>query len=68
RADEWINKIIEWQNNGLKEVYYFPHQPENLLAPQMVEYFNGEFQKHSDVVVRGPKLDNKEGQQIQLFS
>jgi len=28
-----------WIDKGLKTIYFFHHQPENLLAPDMTSYF-----------------------------
>ena len=46
RIDDWVNKIIEWIDNGLEEIYFFMHQPEpykylsSNLASYMIKEFN----------------------------
>ncbi|MGB0984461.1 MAG: DUF72 domain-containing protein [Saprospiraceae bacterium] len=67
RIDAWIKRLMEWFAQGLHQVYFFPHEPDNLLAPEMVEYFVEKMAVH-DVIIRGPKLkDENEGSQISLF-
>jgi hypothetical protein len=38
--DAWIYRLKEWFDLGLREVYFFHHQDNNLLAPEMSIYFN----------------------------
>lgn len=40
RMDAWIYRLKEWFDLGLREVYFFHHQDNNLLAPEMSIYFN----------------------------
>lgn len=40
RIDAWIERLKTWFDAGLHSVYFFQHQPENLLAPDMAVYFN----------------------------
>lgn len=68
RIDAWIKRLKYWFENSLKEVYFFPHQPDNLLAPEMSEYVVEQIKSAFESNVRGPKLiDNQIGQQISLF-
>lgn len=68
RIDAWISRLIEWFEQGLHQVYFFSHQPDNLLAPEMTEYFVQKMAAAYDVIIRGPELkDEKEGNQISLF-
>jgi uncharacterized protein YecE (DUF72 family) len=68
RIDAWISRLIEWFEQGLDQVYFFPHQPDNLLAPEMTEYFVQKMAAAYDVTIRGPKFkDENEGNQISLF-
>lgn len=68
RIDDWVSRLTQWFDFGLKEVYFFPHQPDNILAPQMVAYFVEKMQHAYDVNVRGPKLNMEQaGAQFSLF-
>ena len=39
RVDAWITLILDWLEQGLQEVYFFSHQPDNILSPEMCIYF-----------------------------
>ncbi|MCI5081280.1 MAG: DUF72 domain-containing protein, partial [Saprospiraceae bacterium] len=38
RIDAWIDLLKEWLEAGLQKVYFFPHEPDNILAPELSEY------------------------------
>jgi uncharacterized protein YecE (DUF72 family) len=68
RIDRWVNRLNLWFEKGLKEVYFFTHEPDNILAPEMSVYLLNQLQKHSNVDVRGPKLlKPNDGEQMSLF-
>lgn len=39
RAEQWIDRIIHWLENGLEELYFFIHQPDDILVPELTDYF-----------------------------
>lgn len=39
RLDEWIERIAIWKENGLEKLYFFMHEPDNVLSPDLVVYF-----------------------------
>lgn len=41
RADIWNTQLNEWKKQGLQEVFFFVHQPDDVLAPDMSEYLRG---------------------------
>ncbi len=68
RIDEWVKRLKDWFENGLKQVYFFPHEPDNLLAPELVDYLVTKINRKFETTVRGPKLITPQnGQQISLF-
>ncbi len=70
RIDEWVEKIKVWSDLGLREVYFFTHEPDNLLAPDLAMYLCERSSKMENTTVRGPKLidpNNTVGRQISLF-
>jgi uncharacterized protein YecE (DUF72 family) len=71
RADEWIQRLKSWLQQGLYEVYFFPHEPDNMLAPQMAAYFAEQIKAHlPEVECRGPQLieqQEEQGEQMRLF-
>ncbi len=70
RADDWCERLLSWQKNGLKQVYFFPHQPDNVAAPEMAQYIANALLQSSFIHTRGPspfKADDDHGQQMALF-
>ncbi len=68
RIDEWVSRIKTWLENGLSSVYFFTHEPGNILAPELALYLFDQIKKHCDVETRGPDLDMyRGGDQISLF-
>lgn len=47
RVDEWITLILEWLERGVQEVYFFSHQPDNILSPEMCMYFTEQLEARS---------------------
>lgn len=67
RADDWVERLGLWSEKGISEVYFFPHQPDNLKAPDMIDYFAQSIQKLNTLTTRGPKF-SEPNPQISLFS
>lgn len=38
RIDKWIARIKKWKKEGLQEIYFFMHQPDELNTPELCEY------------------------------
>ncbi len=38
RVDEWMFLLKEWVAQGLQEIYFFCHEPDNILAPELSNY------------------------------
>jgi uncharacterized protein YecE (DUF72 family) len=55
RADAWVTRISDWVAQGLHELYLFAHEPDNLLALEMGQYFAQAIaQKIPNVIVQLP--------------
>jgi len=68
RLDEWVTRLQQWADLGLQTIYFFPHEPDNILAPQISAYLTEVVKKHTSFVVRGPQLlDEDSGEQMSLF-
>lgn len=72
RIDEWVDRLRLWKDQGLINVYFFPHQPDNIQAPEMAAYLIEKLSPLKDIQARGPiffpeepKKDN--GPQMSLF-
>ncbi|MCC6726546.1 MAG: DUF72 domain-containing protein [Saprospiraceae bacterium] len=69
RLDDWATRLNHWFSMGLKECYFFTHEPDNLLAPDLAAAFYEKTKFMDEVKSRGPKLGNSDalGQQMTLF-
>lgn len=56
RMQEWIIRLKHWIDNGLEELYFFIHTPTHALMPEIAIYFMTEFNKHTGLNVRLPKM------------
>lgn len=68
RLDAWVQKLKEWTEKGISEVYFFTHEPDNLLAPEAADYFAKAIQEKVSATTRGPEfIDENVGEQMSLF-
>lgn len=68
RIDQWVGRIKTWLENGLSTIYFFAHEPENLLAPDLAFYLFKQIESKGIAISRGPDLNiYKGGEQISLF-
>lgn len=69
RIDDWIERMGKWIKGGIDHIYFFPHEPDNLLAPELAAYLYQQVKvKLPELVTRGPELNRPhEGEQISLF-
>ncbi len=56
RLDDWINRIKQWQDNGLKEIYFFIHQHDEKDSPQLADYAVKQFNKILDLDIKRPQF------------
>ncbi len=45
RVVDWIGRISLWKEQGLEKVYFFIHQPGEVLCPELTEFFIDELDK-----------------------
>lgn len=45
RTNEWIKRLKDWHAMGLKKAYLFMHTEENILAPELSNYWVGQLNK-----------------------
>jgi uncharacterized protein YecE (DUF72 family) len=43
RIREWAARLKRWTDGGLRDVYFFTHEPDNLLAPDLAMFAAGVF-------------------------
>jgi len=66
RVQDWAQRLKTWFDAGLQEAYFFAHEPDNLLAPELAQYCVEVFAAMMpSVSLRGPKMVS--GQQGTLF-
>lgn len=68
RVDEWAGRMASWFQQGLHAVYFFCHEPDNLLAPDLALYAGRVFAAAMPgVKLRGPQPEIPPAQQGTLF-
>lgn len=66
RVEAWAERFKAWFDAGLHSAYFFTHEPDNLLAPELADFCAKTFaDKIPHVALRGPKEVG--GQQGTLF-
>lgn len=72
RINAWVKRLKQWNEQGIREIYFFPHEPDNLLAPDLSLYLLEKIQEEiPEGRVRGPKLNpppDLPGLQMDLFA
>lgn len=71
RADEWVERIKYWIENGLEELYFFVHMPEETYAPEMTVYLVNKLNEACGLQLQKPTIIQPgllaRGTQIKFF-
>ncbi len=68
RIDEWVQRLKNWFAQGVSEVYFFTHEPDNIKAPELAKYLVEQAKAlMPEVKTRGPEFIKEQGQQMSLF-
>ncbi len=68
RVRQWAERLALWSNRGIEEVYFFCHEPDNLLAPELALFAVQLFGEHlPQAQCRGPQPLPTFGGQMSLF-
>lgn len=59
RLDDWLERIEEWNNAGLKNLYFFMHQNVEKESPKLAAYFIDKFNKQFNTDINIPKILEK---------
>jgi uncharacterized protein YecE (DUF72 family) len=54
RINQWAERLKRWCEWGLREVYFFVHEPDNLLAPELTLYLADQIKGSFDAEMRVP--------------
>lgn len=57
RIDAWVQRLKQWFDAGLQQVFFFPHEPDNILAPQLAAYFIKKINELCELNIHVPTLD-----------
>jgi uncharacterized protein YecE (DUF72 family) len=55
RIDAWVERLKEWFDNGLQQLYFFVHEPDNTLAPELATYLIEKLNKVCGFDLKPPK-------------
>jgi uncharacterized protein YecE (DUF72 family) len=58
RLDEWVERLAEWIENGLENLYFFIHQNIEKESPLLATHFIKKLNERCGLNVRGPGQDS----------
>lgn len=67
RIDDWVARLKDWAAQGLRRVYFFMHQPDNIKTPEMIVYLTQQLNQELGLRLKVPVLDGGSSQ-LPLFS
>lgn len=61
RAQFWNERLSTWSQQGLSEIYFFVHQPDDVFVPEMAEYlknlsFFKKYYSYGEILTKIPDL------------
>jgi uncharacterized protein YecE (DUF72 family) len=56
RCDEWIDRIVKWQQMGLQSVWFFMHQHDERYSPELADYVLEQLNKKLGLSLLRPKF------------
>ncbi len=56
RIDEWVKRIKNWLDNGLKELYFFMHMHEEATSPELTVYLVDKLNKACGLDLKKPQF------------
>lgn len=56
RLDQWVERIEQWKEQGLRELYFFVHQNVELSSPVFASYFIEKLNKKLGMDIKKPFL------------
>jgi len=58
RLDEWVERIVQWKEQGLQNLYFFVHQNVELASPLLSAYFTEKLNKAVGTDLKIPVMGN----------
>jgi uncharacterized protein YecE (DUF72 family) len=56
RIDEWVKRIKEWQEQGLKKCYFFMHMHDERFSPELCKYLIEQLNKNCNLSIPVPTM------------
>ena len=56
RCDDWVERLKQWSSKGLKNVYFFMHQHDELNSPILSKYFIEQVNKRIGTSLQVPEF------------
>lgn len=56
RVDDWVERIAQWMKQGLKSVYFFMHQHEEIHSPELCRYVIRQLNAKCGTSLREPEF------------
>lgn len=60
RTDDWVERIDTWAGKGMKSVYFFMHQHDELYSPELIKYFIEKLNATTGWKIPVPQLHNQQ--------
>lgn len=57
RCDDWVLRIKNWLDSGLKELYFFMHMHEEAHSPELIQYFIKKLNSKCGLSIAVPTLE-----------
>lgn len=56
RIDAWVGRLETWKDKGLKKMYFFVHEPDNTLSPELALYFIEQANLRCNLQIKKPLI------------
>lgn len=66
RVDDWSERLKHWSQIGLNQVYFFAHEPDDIMCPELSEYVTNKFNEVLGTEWESP-LKQGQDKQVTLF-
>lgn len=64
RLDAWIERLDEWLQQGLRQIYAFLHEPDNIRVPELATYFVKKANARWGLDLKAPQLYQNPQQEL----
>lgn len=60
RGDKWAERLKSWADQGLREIYFIVHEPDDVSAPEMTRILRDQFNLRLGTALQFPRLSSAE--------